>query len=352
MLSRAIAGAIFLASSGVAVGSLDAVSLLQTERSRGEPLGPQSEGGRGEALAPRGESGGSEAPALQNGSGGSETLALQNESAGSETPPPQNASGTNGTLEPLSESSKNDTMEMINSIDVEAENMSARCPDIRPLSSEDFDMKEFARASWFIQERQSSAHLAVPEFRCLVSTYEQDKTVLGSDPLVRVYNYRLGGYRTAKKYTSDVPEPSGATCAKASPDGSGALKSVPCAFALGESLGGDYWVIKVGKGKAAGEYESAVVIGGKPTEYNAKTDTCTTKTGPFANTNTGLWILSRTPVMDPVVVQKQKDWLTRQRVDTSRLYAVRQGDGWCSDYPGALLKEAPVKMNPPIDYQG
>uniref|UniRef100_A0A7S1LZ08 Uncharacterized protein n=1 Tax=Alexandrium catenella TaxID=2925 RepID=A0A7S1LZ08_ALECA len=124
----------------------------------------------------------------------------------------------------------------------------------------------------------------------------------------------------------------------------------PCPLLPAMSLlGGAYWVIKADK-DADGKYLSAIVMGGPPTVQNSKTGDCTTMDGPFARNNAGLWILSRKPEMDPVVLQEQKDWLKSQRIDTSKLLPVRQGDGWCSDYPGAFLKNTPLKFYDDVVY--
>jgi len=211
---------------------------------------------------------------------------------------------------------------------------SSNCPWQEVTAVADLNLTEYTRASWFVQEQQEVPYQKESQLRCVVATYDMDGTS-GKVPghageVLNVYNYYLGGYRTALKDTHDQPV-AASLCATDTEEG-GKLKVAPCF--LPQALAGDYWVIMVGT-LPDGRYEWAVISGGTPKEQYP--DGCTT--GTTDQNNAGLWIFARKKVLSQDKLKEIKAALTGKGYTLRLLKPVKQGKQWCSDYPGAYIKK-------------
>lgn len=242
------------------------------------------------------------------------------------------------------------------------------CPQADMEPEKDFDIQEYIRASWFVQMQQEVPYQTLDQFRCVVATYHKD--ISKDDLTLNVYNYRLGGYRTAKRgsYKREVPQ----LCAKLGGEYDAGLKVAPCLVQdIFPGSGGDYWVVKVGK-KADGTYAWAIVSGGRPSfkevlpvafreNYNIArtgelpynwTGKCTTPYGKKApQEGSGLWLFSRTPELEPEMLAEAKAWLVDNGFTLRHMYPVLQGKKWCYDYPGSYLKFDLPGKNTDLLYQ-
>merc|ERR1712050_275137 len=157
-----------------------------------------------------------------------------------------------------------------------------QCPAVQPVQP--FDLAEYVRATWYVQEQQVTSYQPEDSLQCVVATYEDE----------------------------NVPSRLGvATCF------------------LPTSLAGAYWVIAYGVAED-GTYDWALVSGGSPTVQYP--DGCTTGQAYF---NSGLWIFSRAPVLAPSKLAEAKQVLVDMGYTLSQLKKVRQ-EG-CS-YDGARIK--------------
>jgi len=211
------------------------------------------------------------------------------------------------------------------------------CPSIRPLDMDNFSVKEYTRASWYVQQQQTLQYQKIYQLRCVVATYDYNEVSFRATgfvgPVLDVHNYYLGGSRSIDKETG---KPISTLCAAAIKKNYTAWLSVAPCFLNTWFFGGDYWVIKVGIDENYGTYDWAIVSGGMPREKYA--DGCTTKSGDKAYQNAGLWIFSRKQVMDPYQLVEARTWLKEQGYTLSQLWPVQQGRAFCGDYPGAYIR--------------
>ena len=197
------------------------------------------------------------------------------------------------------------------------------------MGSPNFNLTEWVRKTWYIQEQQIVDYQPLSSFYCVAATYNlEGKTVPFFDgQVVTVYNYANkdevnGPLQNANNMT---------LCARAvdSTDSS-KLAVAPCF--LPNILAGPYWVLGIGHDeKAPGEYAWAVVIGGQPTVHWA--DGCTTK--EQGTNGAGLWLFTRNPVASNAQLVAMHAVLNKQGIATSRLHRVAQ-DGCV--YEDALIK--------------
>ena len=161
----------------------------------------------------------------------------------------------------------------------------ASCPTVSTIGSAHFNLTEWVRKTWFIQEQQIVDYQPASSFHCVAATYnlEGAKVPLFGGTVVTVYNYanndRVNGPLTNADNTT--------LCARAlNKADTSKLAVAPCF--LPNPLSGPYWVLSLGEDAASpGEYSWAVVIGGQPTVKWE--DGCTTKES--GTNNAGLWLL-------------------------------------------------------------
>eukprot|EP00931_Biecheleriopsis_adriatica_P006697 TRINITY_DN108060_c0_g1_i1.p1 TRINITY_DN108060_c0_g1~~TRINITY_DN108060_c0_g1_i1.p1 ORF type:complete len:227 (-),score=39.06 TRINITY_DN108060_c0_g1_i1:256-936(-) len=203
-----------------------------------------------------------------------------------------------------------------------------RCPKVQGIP--DLNISEYSRASWYVQEQQVNAYQREDQLSCVVATYDVGYSQwwqlppLFTGEVLSVYNY----YGDGRPTLSENGEPQNRLCASVEhPRLASQLLVAPCFLPM--FFGGDYWVIGVGT-SLEGEYEWAVVSGGRPSREYA--DGCTTGTGYF---NSGLWIFSRTPIIPAVQLEDARRLLRDMNYTLSLMKPVNQTG--CS-YAGAYLK--------------
>ncbi len=188
-----------------------------------------------------------------------------------------------------------------------------------PTTQPDIDLQEWTRATWYVQAQQVNEYQPLDKLNCVAATYDlqKDRKVpFFSGDVVSVYNYanenRVNG-KPVNGRPGATEEPGLVLCGRVpNKDEASKLLVAPCF--LPNSFAGDYWILAAGENN--GQYEWAVVSGGKPTERFE--DGCTTKRDGI--NGSGLWIFSRKPV-DPegkakaLAVLRQKGYATSQLVD-------------------------------------
>ena len=110
---------------------------------------------------------------------------------------------------------------------------------------EDFDLDEYTRASWYVQQQQVNPYQRRRDLYCVVATYDADQKYSSTlyvppdnfDP-IGVYNYA-----NRDEVNSDDNTPP-ALCGRET-NRAGRLMVSPCY--LPDALAGPYWVLDVGK---------------------------------------------------------------------------------------------------------
>jgi apolipoprotein D and lipocalin family protein len=202
------------------------------------------------------------------------------------------------------------------------------CPSVKTVGSHAFNLTEWVRKTWFIQEQQVVDYQPLSSFYCVAATYNlEGKTVpFFRGTVATVYNYANHGevngpLVNAKNMT---------LCARAvNNEDASRLAVAPCF--LPNILAGPYWVLAIGEDAEAGEYEWAVVIGGEPSvQWD---DGCTTKED--GTNGAGLWLFTRNPVATKAQLGAMHAALKAQGIATSRLHPVEHHG---CNYHGATLK--------------
>lgn len=204
---------------------------------------------------------------------------------------------------------------------------STACPAVSTVGDANFNLTEFVRKSWFIQEQQTVSYQPLSSFFCVAATYdlEGQKVPFFAGTVATVYNY-------ANKDRVNGPLVNGnnmTLCARAVNNTDASRLAVAPCF-LPNTFAGPYWVLGLGK-NAIGEYTWAIVIGGEPSvEWP---DGCTTREKGI--NNAGLWLFTRNKVATKDELAEMHKVLKAQGVATSRLHSVAQEN--CT-YHDAVLK--------------
>merc|ERR1719453_2139326 len=132
----------------------------------------------------------------------------------------------------------------------------ASCPTVATVGSRNFNLTEWVRATWFIQEQQIVDYQPLSSFYCVAATYDLENAhvPLFHGTVVTVYNY-------ANKDEVNGPNQNAnnmTLCARAvNATDSSRLAVAPCF--LPNFLAGPYWVLGLGTA-AHGTYEWAAII--------------------------------------------------------------------------------------------
>ena len=201
------------------------------------------------------------------------------------------------------------------------------CSKVTTVGSANFNLTEWVRKTWFIQEQQLVVYQPLSSFYCVAATYNLEGATVPffGGTVATVYNYANSHEVNGPLQNADNMT----LCARVvDKHDTSKLAVAPCF--LPNILAGPYWVLGIGKSKA-GEYEWAVVIGGEPTVEYA--DGCTTREDK--QNNAGLWLFTRNRVATKEQLDAMHRLLKAQGVATSRLHPVAQ-EG-CT-YHDAVLK--------------
>lgn len=204
----------------------------------------------------------------------------------------------------------------------------ATCPSVATVGSR-FNLTEWVRKTWFIQEQQIVDYQPPSSFFCVAATYnlEGKPVPLFKGTVATVYNYANkdavnGALQNANNMT---------LCARAVNDKDASKLAVAPCF-LPNLLAGPYWVIGIGEDDSTpGEYSWAVVIGGEPSVQWP--DGCTTK--EKGTNGAGLWLFTRNRVATEGQLDKMHKLLQSKGIATSRLHSVAQAG---CNYHSAVLK--------------
>lgn len=204
---------------------------------------------------------------------------------------------------------------------------SESCP---PVSTQkNVNQTEFVRATWYVQKQQPVAYQTKEDLFCVAATYVDDSTrkvPFFEGKVISVYNYgnrdRVNGPATNTANDTIL-------CARQKNDEDPSKLLVAPCF-LPNVLSGPYWIL--GAGPSPSCYEWLVVSGGQPTV--AYPDGCTTRTE--GTNNAGLWVFSRSPVMDAKYMKDVDELLTTKNISRSQLIDVPQQG--CR-YEGAFIKQ-------------
>lgn len=203
------------------------------------------------------------------------------------------------------------------------------CPSVATVGSKNFNLTEWVRKSWYIQEQQIVDYQPLSSFYCVAATYNLQGTTVPffSGTVATVYNYANkqrvnGALQNANNMT---------LCARAvNTTDASRLAVAPCF--LPNFLAGPYWALGIGEeAERPGEYAWAVVIGGEPTVEWA--DGCTTK--ETGTNGAGLWLFTRRPVATEAQMKAMHALLADKGIARSRLHQVAQAG--CT-YHQAVLK--------------
>ena len=132
------------------------------------------------------------------------------------------------------------------------------CP--RVATQGGFNLTEWVRASWFIQEQQVNGFQQPENLYCVVATYELEgrDVPLWEGTVVSVYNYANTG---AVNGPGSDPEQEPLCARLIDPEQpSNSIVNAPCF--LPNALAGPYWVVAAGP--SPDRYEWGIVSGGQP----------------------------------------------------------------------------------------
>merc|ERR1740138_1714598 len=140
---------------------------------------------------------------------------------------------------------------------------SSSCPKVSV--QDNFNLTEYVRSTWYIQQQQVTEYLSEAENYCTIATYVPNtkKTVpFFSGTVVEVYNYA-----NEKKVNGKSENGDGMVLCARVPDKKEPSKLLVAPCFLPNVLAGDYWVVAAGPSPS--NYEWAIVSGGQPTEPGA-----------------------------------------------------------------------------------
>jgi len=192
-------------------------------------------------------------------------------------------------------------------------------------AQKNFNVDEYARATWYIHQQMAVKYLPVDQNYCVYAEYKKT-----TDTGLHVHNYANEGGVNGKVEDSDqAVKLLGGICAEITDANQPAKLSVgPCR--LPTFTYGPYWIIAAGP--THDNYEYALVSGGQPT--NETPNGCSTGTGINGS---GLWIFSRSQERNETLVNLMRGVAKEQGFDISVLNNVKQA--------GCLYKPASKGKN-------
>lgn len=209
------------------------------------------------------------------------------------------------------------------------------CPTVTPVDPADFDIDEWTRATWYVQEQQVNSYQPAEDLFCVTATYnlEGASVPFFSGTVISVYNRA-----TKDDYVDDRGPKCGRLCGRVQDANAGSTLSVAPCF-LPNILTGPYWPVYIARNGT--EYTAAVVTGGAPNVYVSGTDEtqdvlCTTCED--RSNGSGLWIFSRVPEESTETLDEIKDILKDMGISTDALIPVVQGSACEGAYENRFLK--------------
>lgn len=195
-------------------------------------------------------------------------------------------------------------------------------------TSLDINQEAFTNHTWYSQYQQEVMYQNRSSFYCVTATYNLEperKVPFFNGNVISVYNYgnfhRVNGKPVNTKNQTIL-------CAR-QPNNDDPSKLLVGLCNLPNLFTGKYWII--GYGPKNPPYEWLVVSGGQP--HNKYPDGCTTQINK--TNNAGLWIFSRTPLMDKTNLESAKLLLKNKGYTLSQLIKVEQDK---CNYEDAFIK--------------
>lgn len=178
------------------------------------------------------------------------------------------------------------------------------CPDVSPISADEFDLTLYQEKSWFIQKQQLTEYQPREDLYCVTATYN-----IKDDGYIGVRNTGNSDSVDGDKVDSDEGGCFAGLAAE-QVDG-GQLRVAPSCFqgCLFPCVAGAYWVVAL-ETDDAGDYSWAIVSGGAPTEFKEEVDGIVYCTTPQEGRNSGLWLLTRDMVADQATINTMEAKLT------------------------------------------
>ena len=192
---------------------------------------------------------------------------------------------------------------------------SNQCQQIKTFDN--LNITEYIRKPWYILAQQETSYLPLNSNYCVYANYSRTnkRVPFFNGNVLSVYNYA-----NLNKVNGEILNSNNTTlCARIKNNSELSKLSVAPCF-LPNLFAGDYWIIDVGPNSS--HYEYAIVIGGQP---NVKySDGCTTKTDSI--NNSGLWLLSRIPLVNKEYLDSMKKTLINMNISIQLLNNVNQSN--------------------------
>lgn len=198
--------------------------------------------------------------------------------------------------------------------DPRAATSSEGCPPVATQGN--FNLTEWIRASWYIQQQQITGYQSPEDLFCVVATYElEGREVPGFDgTVVSVYNYQNRG---AVNGPGTDPEQDPLCARLTDEDEPSKIINAPCF--LPNLLAGPYWVVAAGPSPQ--RYSWGIVSGGQP-DVPAPDGSGCSNTEEGVN-GSGFWLFSRSPTLS---AQDLEDIRTVARMNGFALDRLRPGE--------------------------
>lgn len=211
--------------------------------------------------------------------------------------------------------------------------LSNSCKSVAPVDPAEFDVDEWTRATWYVQEQQINGYQPAEDLFCVSATYnlENKRVPFFAGTTISVYNVA-----TESDFEENGAEGT-VLCGRVRDEDKGSTLSVAPCF-LPNIFSGPYWPVYIETNGT--EYTVAVVSGGQ-IEVESGTDEdgnqlCTTKEEGV--NGAGLWIFSRVPEDSTETMDRVKQEMNKLGIATSSLVNVVQGSDCEDSYSRRFIK--------------
>mmetsp|Transcript_25988 Transcript_25988/g.35881 ORF Transcript_25988/g.35881 Transcript_25988/m.35881 type:complete len:412 (+) Transcript_25988:145-1380(+) len=194
----------------------------------------------------------------------------------------------------------------VDAIDQESGVLST-CPQVQ--TQQNFNLTSYIAGKWFVQQQMATEYLPQSWNYCVQAEY----TLIPGGPTFFGYTIQVHNY--AQESDGTVHSTGSTLCAVSDPDAKDPAKLLVAPCFLPTLFAGPYWVLAYNE-----EDGYALISGGQPTIQTPE-GTCKTGTG---QTNSGLWIFTRTQERDDNVVTQVRKIAVSQGFDLTVLKDVQQ----------------------------
>ena len=205
--------------------------------------------------------------------------------------------------------------------------LNSSCPLVKLQTNPKVNLTEYIRKTWYVQQQQINGYQKEDDLYCVAATYNKDNhsnVPFFNGDVISVYNYanlnRVNGIHTNNNTV---------LCARVENNTNPEKLTVAPCF-LPNLFGGPYWIVEAGP--YPNNYEWAIISGGQPS-VRVDNDTCTNKLEGL--NGSGLWLFSRTPIMNETTINYLHKLLYNKGISSKYLLNVTQVG--CK-YDGAFIK--------------